>query len=212
MTFEEFVSRYQKLPLVDSSAFAVTSPKPNQLRLQVHHWQKKGYIHALKRGVYLLDEKYRKADVSPLFVANYLVSPSYLSLEFALSHYALIPEQAHLFTSVTTKRTRQFENVLGLFTYQTVKKSLFLGYEPIQTDAHECLIATPEKALLDYFYLNSGDLEVSNEQVESLRLQNLDSLDLGQLLRYAVPFTLKVQRLAKVVADMADSQNRRQDL
>lgn len=199
MQFDEFLSLYQETPIIESSTFHVVSPNPQHLRIYVTQWQKKGYLHPLKAGAYVLDERYRKADVSPLFVANYLVNPSYLSLEFALSYYGLIPEQARSYTSVTTKHGRRFSNVLGSFTYRTVKPSRFFGYEARRDGSHEYLIASPEKALLDYFYLNSGSLEVNAQQLEALRLQNLDGLDPDRLMEHARPFTKKVRSLAELV-------------
>jgi len=203
MTFEEFLSLYRDAPVIDSSTFPIVSPNPAQLRFQVSYWQKRGWVHPLKRGVYVLDERYRQVAVSPLFVANYLLSPSYVSLEFALSHLGLVPEQARAYTSVTPKHRRRFDNVLGSFIYRSVKPSLMFGYEPTQDRGQECLIAKPEKALLDYFYLNSGALEVKPEQLQSLRLQNLDRLDLACLEEYARHYTRKVRRLAELVAHLA---------
>ena len=203
MRFDEFLSVYQQAPMIESSTFAVVSPSPQHLRVYVTQWQKKGYLHPLKAGVYILDQKYRKADISPHFVANYLLSPTYLSLEFALSFYALIPEQALAYTSVTTKHARVFENVLGTFTYRAVKRDLFFGYEARKDGDQEYLIACPEKALLDYLYLNSGSLEADAAQVESLRLQNLDTLDSDRLMQYAGRFTRKVRRLADLAVHAA---------
>jgi len=203
MTFREFLSVYRDTPLIESTSFPFVADDPNQLRFQVAHWQKRGYLHPLKRGIYILDEAYTKAQPDPLFVANYLLEPSYLSLEFALSYYGLIPEAARTYTSVSTKHSRAFDNMLGRFTYRTVKPSLFFGYEPRQAGLREVLIATPEKALLDYFYLNSAALVATAEQVESLRLQNLEMLALPRLADYASRFTGKVQRLAALVARAA---------
>jgi len=208
MTFEEFLSRYQAVPVIESSSFGLTAANPNQLRFQVSQWRKKGYLHALKRGTYVLDARFRKAEPSPLFIANYLLVPSYLSVEYALSHYSLIPERAVAYTSVTTKRTRRFDNVMGSFAYRTVKPPLFFGYAPMQADGQEFLIALPEKALLDFLYLNSGALSADAAQIESLRLQNLDSLDAARLERFAEPYTRKVQRMATLVRDLAGAAER----
>ena len=203
MTFDTFLTLFQNAPFINSSAFALVTANPGQLRSQVGYWQKRGYLHALRRGVYVLDERYKRADVNPLAVANHLITPSYVSLESALSYYALIPEQAQAYTSLTTRHTRSFNNLYGTFTYRTVKPSLFVGYEPRQAGEREILIATAEKALLDYFYLNSGSMEVGAPQVESLRLQNLEILDIDRLNEYARLFGRKVQRLAKVVEHAA---------
>lgn len=42
----------------------------------------------------------------------------------------MIPESVVQFTSVTTLKTANFENLWGQFSYQNVKESLMFGYEP----------------------------------------------------------------------------------
>ena len=200
MKFDRFLSLYRDVPVVESSTFDALADRPGLLRSQVSVWQHKGYLHRLKRGVYVLDERFRRTPANPLYVANYLVSPSYLSLEYALAHYFLIPESVRWYTSVTPNKTRSFTNVLGHFAYRSVKESLFFGYEPVETDRQEVLIACPEKALLDFFYLNSASLGATQGHLDALRLQNLESLNVRLLKEYAARFPLKVQRLASAVA------------
>jgi hypothetical protein len=206
MTFDEFLTLYQDVPLIESSTFELLCDDPAQLRVQVRGWQRKGYLHALKRGTYVLDERYRRAPVSAQFVANYLVVPSYLSLEYALSHYGLLPEAARACTSVTTKSTRRFSNLLGTFTYRTVKRPLFFGFRPVRDESAECLLAEPEKALLDYLHLGSRWLEESAAQMAALRLQGLDRLDRDRLLAWAGRFPAKVGRLAGIVCNLAENR------
>jgi hypothetical protein len=201
MTFNEFLSIYQDTPLIESSSFELVCDNAAQLRVQVRGWQRKGYIHALKRGAYILDARYRRVPVSAPFVANYLVTPSYLSLEYALWRYGLLPEAARAYTSVTTKSTRRFSNVLGTFTYRTMKRSLLFGYRPVTDEGAEHLLAEPEKALLDYLHLSSRGLEESPAQLEALRLQG-DRLDRDRLLTWAGRFPPKVGRLAEIAFDL----------
>ena len=197
MRFEDFIERFGDAPLIDSRSFNALGGEADQLRVQVHGWTRQGKMHALKRGVYILDARYRRAPASPAFVANYLVSPSYLSLEYALAHYSLIPERPTAYTSVSTRNTRRFETVLGTFTYRTVKREAFFGMTSFVENGQECVIATPEKALLDYFYLNSGHLEATPGQVAALRLQNHEQLDWPALREGATRMNGKVCALVE---------------
>ena len=53
-------------------------------------------------------------------------------------------------TSVTTKRTRTFENSLGRFTFEQVKPDYFaIGINRIEEDGVSFLMASREKALCD---------------------------------------------------------------
>ena len=54
--------------------------------------------------------------------ANALHAPSYLSGPWALSFYGVIPESVPVYTSVTTRTPREYENPFGVFSYRNVKR------------------------------------------------------------------------------------------
>ena len=99
-----------------------TSPQSTKyfIETQVH----KGLFSRLKRGVYAL-----KTDLpSEEEIANAIYKPSYVSFEYALAYYNLIPEMVYTITSATTKPTRLFD-VSGIaYSYRTIKKEVFTGY------------------------------------------------------------------------------------
>lgn len=81
-------------------------------------------------------------------IANFLCSPSYISLETALSFYGIITQFPYQITSITSKKTKTFAIGKKEFAYFQIKKELFFGYEK----KDNFLIAIPEKALFDYLY------------------------------------------------------------
>ena len=87
-------------------------------------------------------------------IANKIYSPSYISLESALSYYGIIPEGVFIYTSITTLKTRSITTPRGTFRYSNVKPNLFFGYEWLILKDKTIKIAGLEKALCDYFYLN----------------------------------------------------------
>lgn len=128
---------------------------PNFHRRRLNEWQDKGYIIKVVRGHYLFSGL--KLDENALFeIANKIYSPSYISFEAALSYYGLIPESIWGITSASSRRTYAFKTKMGRFFYRTVKPKLFFGYEILPYNGKGFKIASAEKALLDYFYLNSG--------------------------------------------------------
>lgn len=115
---------------------------------------KKGDLIALKRGLYMLSEDYGKT-ISPELTANLLYGPSYISLEYALSRYGIIPEKVFEITSVTTGKKKYFQTPLGNFSYRTLKPEYFgIAYHPWDAEDGGYLIASPEKALCDKLYLS----------------------------------------------------------
>jgi len=123
-------------------------------RLTLYYLQKGiigGLFLRLKNGLYTLATDPAKLEE----IANRLYAPSYLSFEYALSHYNLIPETIYSVTSATPKTTREYE-VNGLaYSYTTIPPVAYTGYIPITQDYRSYLIAEPEKAVADYLYLLS---------------------------------------------------------
>jgi len=112
----------------------------------------RGEIIALKRGLYVLDQRFG-VELVPGIAANLLYGPSYVSLDYALASHGLIPELAFQVTSVTTGRKKIFETAVGTFTYRQLEPEYYsLGYQLRQAGDSGYLIATPEKALCDKLY------------------------------------------------------------
>ena len=158
-------------------------PNPDALQAQLSRWVKAGRLLKLARGKYALAPVYRRVELPLEHVANRLVYPSYVSGESALAWYDLIPEAVAVVTSVTTARPRVVENGLGTFRYRHIRRGLFWGFEAVIVQGQECVIASPEKAILDLLYFRSG--EASAEVIQEMRFQNLDRLDEERLLAFA---------------------------
>lgn len=145
-------------------------------------WQDKGYIQKLRNRYYFftgnsVNEQYL------FFAANELYSPSYVSLESALSWYGFIPEGVFQITSCSTRKTQSFETPLGSFSYRHIKSTLFFGYQLEEWNDHHFAIAEPEKTVIDYLYLHHeigdpDDLESlgwnSAEMNNSLSMEKID--------------------------------------
>ncbi len=154
-------------------------------------WVKKGYLIRLKNNLYAFTRE--KEAVSGEEVAFLLYQPSYLSLESALAWYGFIPEIVYAYTSITAKTTRTFENPFGRFIYRHVKKELFWGYKEVKTDYGIYLMAEPEKALLDYLYLNLARIggEADFENIRLNEDQMAETLDREKFLTYLKAFNIK---------------------
>lgn len=112
---------------------------------------RKGHITRIKKGLYVFGHEYRQGSVSREVLANLMYGPSYISLDYALHYYGLIPERVEALTSVTLGRSRRFLTPAGLFIYRMIPLASFqLGMDSVELDdGRSFLIATPEKALAD---------------------------------------------------------------
>ena len=191
MHLKEFRKKMQKDIFSREEAQIVAfDTAPNTLKLQLHQWVKSGDLVTLKRGLYIFADK----KVDKVEIARCLYSPCYISLEYALNMYGLIPDVPFAMTMVTPKATRKFNTVFGQFIYRNIKKEVFFGFD------EETLIAEKEKALVDYLYLNSSNLVPSVIFWKELRLQNLDDFDFDRALYFAEKYnSLKLLSLLESV-------------
>ena len=134
-----------------------------------------GLFLRLKKGLYTL-----KGDLPPEEeIANLLYRPSYVSFEYALGTYNILPEMTYSITSATPKPTRSFEVGGQTFSYFTIQSKAFTGYIPVMIRGRTVLIAQPEKALIDYLYFVSLGKKPKNERL------NTTNLEVEKTLHYA---------------------------
>ncbi|MDO8802843.1 MAG: hypothetical protein Q7R35_00285 [Elusimicrobiota bacterium] len=196
MKFGDFKGKFRELPLLPTR---VVFGKASGADLnQLDRWCKQGLLLQLRRGLYIFGKEDRKIEPSRLYLAGQVYQPSYISLEYALSRYGLIPERAVDVTSVSTKKTARFTNDFGTFIYQTVKPSAFRGFISAKDEAGlPYFIAEPEKAAADFVYLNLGKIAAGAAEktlLESFRFQNLSLLKKNKIAAYFGLFNNKKMR------------------
>ena len=119
---------------------------------------KNGDLLRLKKGFYTFSKPYQTKPIDLISVANSLYTPSYVSFDYALSFYGMIPERVSEITSATSKNEKLFETPIGRFSYKKVSIEAYsLGVDWIYDDIEGGkFIATPEKALCDKIKYDRG--------------------------------------------------------
>ncbi|MCD8201702.1 MAG: hypothetical protein LUD47_06545 [Clostridia bacterium] len=149
--------------------------------------EKSGSIISVTRGIYETD-----SCVDGKYLARYICGPSYLSFEYALRVYDLIPEGVYTFTSATFhKGKRKYcENAFGNFSYRDVPDAAYpWGYRLERCGEYSCQIATAEKALCDKLYIMPPVRSIRDIRYtlyESLRIEEDDffSLSMDDILKF----------------------------
>lgn len=137
--------------------------------------KREGELIQLTRGIYETDK-----NTPGYCLAGAIFGPSYLSFEYALSVYGLIPEAVYTFTSATfdKKKSREQENHFGRFTYRDVPSEAYpFGIVLKEENGYVYQIATPEKALCDKLYTMSpvtSQKEIERMLFEDLRIDRMD--------------------------------------
>lgn len=148
---------------------------------------KNGKIYRIINGLYETD-----LNVPGYLLAGSIYGPSYISFEYALSFYGLIPERVTTVTCATfdKKKKKKYDTLFGIFTYRDVP-SLAYSEEILlkQERNYSYQIATPEKALCDKLYTLSplynysnlenmlfNDLRIDKDEFNKLDIEKIEKL------------------------------------
>jgi len=163
----------EDLPLdvfTDTEVVNLLKGSPNRRYGLVKRAIANGDLIQLRRGVYCLGKTFQREPLDQFELAQKIYTPSYVSLESALSHHGWIPEAVYTITNISLKRSAFFQTPLGNFSYTKLPKFNFIGVERVVAGRSVHLIATPTKALADYIVTHKMDLE-PNELTEFLRIE-----------------------------------------
>lgn len=145
--------------------------------------EKNGVIKRIIKGKYYFTFK----EFNDFELANFLVTPSYISLESALSFYGILPQFPYTVCSVTPLKSKKIVFQGKEYEFVHLDKKYFFGY--VKKD--KFLIATPEKAFLDELYfvakklrkihfkdldlksINRQKIKILNQKYEFLPVKNL---------------------------------------
>lgn len=171
----------------------------------ISYMVKKGELIRLKNGFYLITDKIKQGSnmIIPFEqVANMLYGPSYVSLEWALSFYGMIPERVHRITSMTLGRNKKYQTPIGNFVYFRLSPDRYsIGITQKQSTDFigGFLIATPEKALADLVFKTCSRLDKEQLRVELLESKRIDpdcfrTLDKELLAKIALSYRSEIVR------------------
>ncbi|MDP3057200.1 MAG: hypothetical protein Q8N37_01605 [bacterium] len=190
MKLEIVKNKTDKLLLFEKKSLRLLEKDENTLNANLKYWLKNSDLVALKKGTYIFKEKYdreNKKDDYLEYIANQLIQPSYVSLEYVMAKYQLLSEPVRAVTSITVKNPREFYNKLGVWRYYSLPKKLFIGYKIKYFQGAPIAEATKAKAVFDFLYLRfRREMKASRQNIDDLRLnwENLDKQDLKELNSY----------------------------
>ena len=153
-------------------------------KMKLNRLVKDGTYIPIIRGLYETDP-----DIDGKLLADIIYSPSYLSFDYALSYYGLIPERVEAYTSATYKKRRSkcYITPFGRYTYQDVPSSVFIkGIEMFGKGEYTYWMASPEKALCDKVYKlpRIGSIkDMGATLLDDLRIyeDGLEEMDAGKI-------------------------------
>jgi len=156
MNFDKLLKVSQKLLVFNKNVLRPLEKNSSTLSANINYWLKQKKIIGLKNGWYVLADIYRQAtdkDGYLEYIANQLLKPSYLSMEYVLAKYQVLSEPVNALTSITTKSGREIINDLGAFRYYSLAPRLFFDYNIKYYQGAPIFEAEKAKALFDFLYL-----------------------------------------------------------
>lgn len=175
------ISRLIQTPYVDAQTLLQLLAVYKKPREAILRMVKNGELIRLKNGFYLIHEKITDENNNTIIpfeqIANLLYGPSYVSMEWALSFYGMIPERVHTITSVALGRRKEYHTPVGDFSYDPLSsKSYSVGITQKKSAdfVGGFLIATPEKALADLVFKRCKGLNKSQLKEELIESKRMD--------------------------------------
>ena len=167
-------------PYIDAQALLPLLKDYQKPREYIMRRVKKGELIRLKNGFYLIKDKISQGSNTLIpyeQVANSLYGPSYVSLEWALSFYGMIPERVHTITSMTLGRNKKYHTPIGDFVYHRLSSNSYpIGITQKKSSdfVGGFLIASPEKALADLVFTTCKGLDKTQLKQELLESKRID--------------------------------------
>ncbi len=159
-------------------------------KVTASRYVKLGILVRVKRNIYVLRDVWKSAGREEKFLlANLGQVPSYISLMSALDYYEITTQvQRNFFESAAIKRTKEIHVDGSIFKYVKVNSDYYFGFKKEK----DFFIATPEKALVDAFYLMSYGRYALDISALSQK-----KLDRKEIRRISDIFPLKTRNILK---------------
>jgi predicted transcriptional regulator of viral defense system len=121
------------------------------VRNALRRYEAQGLVEHVSTKIYI---NHFNQQFSPRDLVNLLRPRSYISLESALVERGIITQNPSVLICVTPNYPQSFKSRSVSIVYRKISPELYWGYEEKATRYNKYLIAEPEKALLDWIYLN----------------------------------------------------------
>ncbi len=194
---------------------------PACVHTALYRLRESGKIVELRRGLFTLAEPWRHsglgADTAAFFapsLASAIYPPSYLSGRWVLERCGALGAKAQgdgslpEFSAVTARPAKVFENAFGRYSYVTLPRDLLFGTWTESAGNGRLRLAFPEKALLDFCFLEGGEWDEARFEAAGfgagLRAGRLNLERLGAFVaRAGRP---RLERAAEAFARFASSE------
>ena len=177
--------------IYDFQSLSIKYKEYSNIYQKISNECKKGKLVKIKRGLYSDD-----LDSDKEVIANICYNPSYISFEYALSYYGVIPEFVSTFTSATfgKKNNKIYHMKDCTFDYRSVPDEVFPMGILIMKNSKDISykIASKEKALCDLLYSKYPVRSIKDLKILLFEDMRIDE---NELLKMNVEFIKEIAPL-----------------
>lgn len=166
--------------IYDTQALKIKYSNYSNINQKISLETSKGNLVRVKRGLYT-DDLWIDAPV----ICNVCYSPSYISYEYALSYYGLIPERVSVYTSAVfgKKNNKRYQLSETCFEYKSIPDVVYpYGIKFLKNENGVTYkIASKEKALCDELYSKYPVRNISDIKMMLFEDLRIDEEELKKL-------------------------------
>ena len=177
--------------IYDFQSLNIKYKKYSNIYQKIKSEYEKGVLIKIKRDLYT-DDLYNDREL----IANMCYNPSYISFEYALSYYGVIPEYVSVFTSAVfgKKNNKIYYMRDFIFDYKSIPSQVFSKGILFMKNSNNISykIASKEKALCDLLYAKYPVRSIKN--LKQLLFEDL-RIDENEFIKMDFNFILEIAPL-----------------
>ncbi|MBI4653072.1 hypothetical protein HY750_02360 [Candidatus Kuenenbacteria bacterium] len=161
-----------------------------------------GWFLRIKKGFYMIIENLSSRSInnmSLLAISQALNKNSYISLDTALNYYGMFDQYSKNIIAINLKLSKNYKFQNNNFKFIKIAEKYYFGFAQIRIDEKIINMATKEKALLDFLYLDNSFYSASLF-FEKLKEYKKD-IDFAKLEEYSLRFGISIQRKVGLLLD-----------
>ena len=172
-------------------------------RIQKLH--KFGWFLRIKKGMYLIVENISSRfvnDKSLFLVARAIKEDSYISLHSALNYHQMFDQYSKSIAVVNYNISKNYNFSDNVIRFIKIAKKYYFGFSEVRHEGKILNMASKEKALIDYLYLDNSFYSVSLVYEKMKNHKNIIDFKLLQFI--ASKFGVSVQRKVGFLLDQLE--------
>lgn len=171
---------------------------------RIQRLHKLGWFLRIKKGMYLIVDSISSrfiSDKSLFLIANAIKEDSYISMHSALNYHQMFDQYSNSVAVVNCDISKKYNFANSVIRFIKVSKKYYFGFSEIRYEGKILKMASKEKALIDFLYLDSSFYSISLVYEKIKNHENI--IDFKSLQLMASKFGISLQRKLGFLLDQA---------